>query len=236
MFWSYLRRGWPPSSLSEYPAIEAKVTVLSQAIEGDGGPPATFDRPQFRQANGVDEDDFLLVFVSLGHFERKGLPLVLEALNATPSNVRLMVVGGTSDLIKRWEGRCRKLGLEGRVIFAGLQRDPRPYLWAADAFVFPSAYETFSYVTFEAAAAGLPIIVSDLYGVQEFLVDGENGLLVSRDPASIATAIRRLLSLDAEGRRSMGERAQRSVARFDVASYTKAWSDVYESRDPSALH
>ena len=59
-----------------------------------------------------------------------------------------------------------------------MQSDVRPYLWSSDVFVFPSLYETFSLVTYEAAASGLPIVVSQLYGVEDLLRDGDNGFLI----------------------------------------------------------
>ena len=48
------------------------------------------------------------LFVALGQFERKGLPLLLQALGtAGMERVKLIVVGGEADLIARyrWAGR-----------------------------------------------------------------------------------------------------------------------------------
>jgi glycosyltransferase involved in cell wall biosynthesis len=42
-------------------------------------------------------------------------------------------------------------------------------------FAFPTAYETFSLAGFE-AAAGLPLIVTPVHGIAEFLRDGRNGI------------------------------------------------------------
>ena len=54
----------------------------------------------------------------------------------------------------------------------------------ADAFVLPSSYETFSLVTFEAAASGLPILATPVNGVRELIEDGRNGFLIAPDPDS----------------------------------------------------
>ena len=75
--------------------------------------------------------------------------------------------------------------LGNRVKFVGMQSDVRPYLWSSDVFVFPSLYETFSLVTYEAAASGLPIVVSQLYGVEDLLVDGDNGFLIETSVAGV---------------------------------------------------
>ncbi len=48
----------------------------------------------------------------------------------------------------------------------------------ADAFVLPSSYETFSLVTFEAAASALPVLATPVNGVRELIEDGHNGFLI----------------------------------------------------------
>ena len=128
--------------------------------------------------------------------ERKGLPLLLQALGtAGMEPVKLIVVRGEPDLIALYREEAEKLHLGNRVKFVGMQSDVRPYLWSADVFVFPSLYETFSSVTYEAAAAGLPIVVSQLYGVEDLLVDRDNGFLIETTAAGVKEGLERVLSL-----------------------------------------
>jgi glycosyltransferase involved in cell wall biosynthesis len=214
----------------EFAFLRGKIEVVRNAVEADRAiRPEDFDRAAFRRRHGLRLDSLVLVFVALGHFERKGLDLVLDALTAIEDlEVQVLVVGGTRDLVALWQQRVRKEGREGKFSFVGPHDDIRPFLWASDAFVFPSAYETFSYASFEAAAAGLPVIVSKLHGVDEFLVDGETGLLVERTPASVAAAIRRVAEMDPDERKVMGERAHRAVTSFNTSSYVAGWAAVYE--------
>jgi glycosyltransferase involved in cell wall biosynthesis len=109
-----------------------------------------------------------------------------------------------------------------------MQRDVRPYLWAADAFAFPSAYETFSLVAFEAGAAGLPLLVTHLHGVSETLSDGENGFVLERTRAGVERGLRRLMALPPEQRRIMGERARARVEAYSVPKFVANWRTVYE--------
>src|SRR5919204_507405 len=140
--------------------------------------------------------DCVLLFSALGHFERKGLPLLLDALGALRNPaLKLVVVGGEADLVAAYRARTVRAGLDRQVKFIGLQRDVRPYLWAADAFVFPSAYEAFSLVAFEAAAAGVVLIATPVNGVREFLRDGDNGILVERSVGGMIDGIRRFQAL-----------------------------------------
>jgi glycosyltransferase involved in cell wall biosynthesis len=76
----------------------------------------------------------------------------------------------------------------------------------------------------EAAIARLPIICTSVCGAAADLVrDGENGYCIpSRDPRSIAHAIRLLTTLPAETRRLWGERSHALALPYDVT----AWSDT----------
>ena len=48
-------------------------------------------------------------------------------------------------------------------------------------FVLPTLYDCFGIVFLEAMAAGLPIIATDIFAVNEIVINGENGLLIKPD-------------------------------------------------------
>jgi len=172
----------------------------------------------------------VLVFVALGHFERKGLPLLLDALGQLQSpRLKLLVVGGEADVVLTYRARADCLGLQQSVIFVGMQQDVRPYLWSAEAFVLPSTYETFSLVAFEAAAAGLPLIVTPFYGVEEFFQDGEHGLLIECSRAGMHLGLTRFLALPSEQRKAMGARIREQVRKYNVENFTAAWRRYFDS-------
>ena len=179
----------------EYPGLDGKIRVLSNPIDIAGfKPPADFDRRAARHAAGADDGDVLMSFVALGHFERKGLPILLESMQALANpQLKLVVVGGQEGLLESYRQRVASMGLSQQVKFVGMQQDVRPWLWASGVFTFPSSYETFSLVTFQAAAAGLPVIVTRLHGVEEFTVDGENSVLVENTAAGVRSGIERFL-------------------------------------------
>jgi glycosyltransferase involved in cell wall biosynthesis len=224
-------RGLARELAEEYPYTQKKLHLLPNPVDmGRMAPPADFDRVGFRCELGAVAEDVVLVFVALGHFERKGLPALLGALQQVAQpNLKLMVVGGQPGLITDYQEKARGLGLGDRVIFAGTTRDVRPYFWAADAFVFPSYYEAFSLVSLEAAAAGLPLIATPINGVEEFLRDGENGILVDGTAEGISRGITRFLSLSEEARRTMGLQARHDVGQYATENFVEAWRQFYEA-------
>ena len=222
-------RGLARELQAEFPYIENKLTVLPNPISLERlQMPDEFDRSAFRHRLGVEEQDLVALFVALGQFERKGLPLLLQAL-ATPGmeRVKLIVVGGEADLIARWGEQASRDQLGNRVKFVGMQSDVRPYLWSSDVFVFPSLYETFSLVTYEAAASGLPIVVSQLYGVEDLLQDGDNGFLIETTVAGVRKGLERILALSPQDRHAMGQRARLAASGCSEEHFVDAWRAFY---------
>lgn len=98
----------------------------------------------------------------------------------------------------------------------------------ASVVCLPSYREGMPKALAEAAAAGRPIVATDVPGCREAVVDGRNGLLVPpRDAAALAQALDRLLR-DAELRRSMG-RESRTLAeqRFDERTLIARTLELY---------
>jgi len=213
----------------EYGAdVDGKIQVIPNPVDVDAFAPDGHVGDTTREQLGFGRNELVLVFVALGNFEHKGLPQLLAALrDLREPEVRLLVVGGTSDLVASYRETCHGYGLEEAVTFVARQEDVRPFLWASDAFVLPSAYETFSLVTFEAAAAGLPLLVTPVHGVEEFVRPDYNGWFIERSEASLAAAIQQLLGLPREQLRAMGNNARESVARYSVERFQEAWRQFY---------
>jgi glycosyltransferase involved in cell wall biosynthesis len=108
------------------------------------------------------------------------------------------------------------LGITDRVVFAGQQTDPRPYLQAADIFMLPSRQEGFSNALLEAMASGLPVVATDVGGNSEAVVNGDGGWIVRpEDAEALANAVQSLATqrtdLPAMGRRNR-ERVEKTFS------------------------
>lgn len=215
----------------EFPALDGRITVIPNAVDlARFARPADFDPGVVRRRVGLPEDRLVVAFVALGHFERKGLPLLLEAVaRRRDLPVHLAVVGGTPAATNAYRDQARRSGLADRVTFLGTQPDVRPFLWAADAFALPSHYETFSLAPLEAMAAGVPVVVSDLYGMEDVLVPGENGLVVETTPDSIAGALATLVELGEDGRSRLAERGHHDVQAFSEEAFVARWRELYRA-------
>ena len=142
-----------------------------------------------RREFGIPLDAHLLVFA--GHeFRRKGLSHAIGALNRLGANVWLLVVGSDNP------APYRKLATTAadRLVFAGSRSDMPAIYAAADAFVLPTAYETFSLVCMEAMACSVPVFATPVGGIEDYLVDSVNGFKIQPNAYDIAGKIEAALS------------------------------------------
>lgn len=177
---------------------------------------------------GIDAQTTLLLIVA-HNFRLKGVPTLLRAMSRLRKQgrrVHLLVVGG-----KRVEGSVRaaeRLGVGSAVTFAGAVGDVVPFYAAADIYVHPTFYDTFSLVVLEALASGLPVVTSRFNGAMELLTDGVQGHLLS-DPSSVDELLVRLEPLfDAARRRRMGQAARQLAERHTFTQNVDRVLGVYE--------
>jgi glycosyltransferase involved in cell wall biosynthesis len=211
-----------------YPGpVNGKIRVIANPVDTTAFVrPADFSASVFRAKLQIPSEAFLFCFCALGDFERKGLKLILEALAAgSASPVQLMVVGGSPGEIRSYAALAERLKLGSRVHFAGFQKDIRRYLWASDAFVFPSSYEVSPLVCLQAAAAGLPLLVTPLYGVEEFIRGGAGGWIVERSVSSIESAMSKA-ARDKPLAERLGREAQERVQVFGLANFQARWLEL----------
>lgn len=208
-----------------YGRVRPPITVIPNGVDLERfRPPTDLERREARERFQLDDEDRVAVFV--GHeFDRKGLPIVLEAMASAPT-VLLMVVGGNARLLDQAKATAARLGVIDRVLFVGQQGDIRSFLAAADMFVLPSHYESSGLVFLEALASGLPVVATRVGVAAELVRNGENGFLVGQDAREIAD---RLEQLAAEDLGPWRERARSSVAEWTWADVARRYLELAEA-------
>jgi glycosyltransferase involved in cell wall biosynthesis len=190
-----------------YRRVSIPIRVIANGVDLERFRPASeAERAHARASLGLAGDPLVAVFI--GHeFERKGLPIVIEALPQAPG-VSLIVVGGMPDQIRHSRGQAERLGVADRVRFVGPQPDPVPFLQAADVFVLPSAYESYGLVIMEALASGVPVLSTPVGVAPDVIDDGMNGFIIPQDARVVGQRLRELSEQDLSAwRRRARERA-----------------------------
>lgn len=99
-----------------------------------------------------------------------------------------------------------------------------------DVFILLSRYEGGPYAPLEAMRAGTPVVLTDVIGNRDTVVDEESGLLVTPDdPAAAARAVLRVLQERGLSERLSQTGRERLAAHFDVRAMADRLTSVYES-------
>jgi glycosyltransferase involved in cell wall biosynthesis len=154
--------------------------------------------------------------------------------------LRFAIVGGA---ILGWEGDypqqlrllATDLGLQHRVIFTGHTGDVHRWMAASDIVVNASQPEPFGLVVIEAMASGCAVVAVARGGPRDIIDDGRSGLLCeSREPVSLAQAMRRLLD-DQELRASLGRGARSRVeSHFSRERMAEGFANIVRGATQSA--
>ena len=98
----------------------------------------------------------------------------------------------------------------------------------ADAVVLPSHYEPFGIVALEAAAAGAPLVTSNVGGLAEAVINGQTGIsFTPRDITGLASAVRHVLDDPEAARRRAVAARERLTSDFDWATVARETAQVY---------
>lgn len=184
------------------------------------------DRAAVRKKLGIPEDAFVIM-TTVEINRNKNISTALRAFEKARKPNMYYLVCGSGDMKKSCMELAETLGIGESVIFAGYRYDVFTLLHIADVFLFPSYREGLGIAAIEAMSAGLPIIASDIRGVTEYAVNGQNSLLFRPDDVDgFAGAIAELESNE-ELRKRLGKEAEKSVYKFDIRCSVKAMSEIY---------
>lgn len=168
-------------------AVGIPADRLSVVVNGVS-PPPEIERDSIRARLGIPEAAFVFGFV--GRLSPQKAPeRLVQAFGQIAdrfSGAHVLMIG-SGELDGEVRAEIARCGASDRVHLA--QDISGPVAMAAfDALVMSSRYEAMSYVMLEAAAAGKPIVTTDIGGAATVVKDGENGRIVANDDDTTALA------------------------------------------------
>lgn len=140
---------------------------------------------------------------------------------------RFLVVGDgpQRDLL---EGQARNLGISDYIVFVGMVENPAPLMRAMDIAMVPSRREAFGMTTVEFMAMSVPVVVSNIGGLKELVIDGQTGLRAESSGEDFAQAVCRLV-MDFALRNEVAAEALRSVQKYSVGAFMNNIESLYQN-------
>lgn len=180
-----------------------------------------------RRALGLPEDERVALVLTLLNSPHRRVEDAIASHARGPADVRLLLAAPAPDL-------SGYAGIVAKAIEASPARERITWLRqplrgetalqelyaASDALIFPNMQQTWGLAAIEAAAAGLPVVISDGAGASEVLCDGDTAVIFRGGDVDDLTKRMETLWADDAARRALGARARAAVqATFSWRRY-----------------
>ena len=162
-------------------------------------------KKEIRSRYGISGDAFVYIFV--GRVNRdKGINELLEAYYTLHKQKKtfLFILGGNEFEAGVNSALYNKSVADESVLYTGKVSDVEKYLAASDCYILPSYREGFGMSVIEAQAMGVPVIVTDIPGPTDGMLDGKTGLVVPKQDASALCGAMEKMYADSEMRLRFG--------------------------------
>lgn len=215
--------------------IAVSDTVKKVMIEQDGVP----EKKIRTIVNGINLDAVIARgarpfhdlprLISVGRlYAQKDHATILKALALVKRPWRLRIVGA-GPLEHQLRALAERLGIASRVEWLGARDDVPQLLAASDIFLFPSRWEGLGLAALEAAAAGVPIIASDLPPLREVLSANDISYVTAGDVPAWSHAIQAFLDDPVAAVANAARAVPRVRAKASIDAMVAAYADLYHA-------
>ena len=184
------------------------------------------DKAAKKREIGVPVDAKLLL--SVGELnENKNHQIIIKALAKLNDTNIHYAIAGIGDKKEHLLELAKELGVEKQVHLLGFRKDIPELNYASDVFCFPSYREGLGLSSIEAMSCGLPIVTSNVHGINDYSQDGVTGYKCApTDIDGFAKAIRDLID-NSELSAKMGEYNKKYAKKYEMAVIIQMMMGVY---------
>ncbi|MGE5943469.1 MAG: glycosyltransferase [Flavobacteriales bacterium] len=166
----------------------------------------------------------------------KGVDLLIHAISLLDRpNVKLSVLGDDTNAYgASLKVLCKTLNVEQQVHFFGKQSDVRPYLATANLYVIPTLNEGreegMPMALVEAMSMGIPVLGSDVAGINFVLKDFPELLFEPRSEKDLVEKIKMVMDNSKALNRELGEKLRLYCEEhFSYQKFIEAHQELYKS-------
>ena len=206
-----------------------KIKVLDNYIilENFNRKNITVNINQEKEKLKIGKDEIVLGFA--GRLSKvKGCEHLINAMPFVNKNAKL-IIAGTGDEKPKLENLIAQHNIEQKVKLLGFVQNIRQFYMLIDILVIPSEHESFGLIAIEAQALGIPVIASDIPGLNEVVINNKTGLLFKRkNSKDLAEKINKLIE-DNELKAHLINGGFENVKKYDIDDYYNKMLNAYQN-------
>lgn len=219
-------------SICEYNKIKLRELGCPDAKIADI--PNSIDTEVFSRLERRNSKTFIIVTVARFVQEKNyefALNIVKTLKESGIRNFKYVIIGD-GPLKEEMEAKIKEYGIEDYVELKGAlkHKEVRDVLSQSDLFLLASRNEAFPTVVLEAQSMGIPVVATDVGGLNQTMVDGKSGFLIPLDDVKAAKSRIVQLIEDENLRGEFGREGRRFVMEnFDVKKISQMLTNMYDS-------
>lgn len=184
------------------------------------------DRNEVRKSMGVPEDCILLL--SIGELNvNKNHQVVVKALAKLNNKNVHYAVAGLGDQKENLLNLARELGIENQFHLLGYRTDVPCIAKSSDIFCFPSHREGLGLSALEAMSCGLPLITSNVHGINDYSQDDVTGYKCAPDDIFSWAKKIKVLVEDSSKRTQFGQNNMQIVEKYSMQNILQCMKVIY---------
>ncbi|MBQ8724338.1 MAG: glycosyltransferase [Oscillospiraceae bacterium] len=187
----------------------------------------TVDRAHMRELMELPQNAVTMITIGALTAE-KNHAVILKALSHLTMLEIHYVICGAGPKAEYLYQLTRQLHLEDKVHFTKHRDDVANLLHACDIFCLPSKQEGIGMAALEAMEAGLPLITSDVQGINDFMENGVTGFMFAPNDVKGFTAGIEALTEDKRLRKRMGDHNRFAVEPFYRANTERIMREIFQ--------
>lgn len=185
------------------------------------------NRSKKRAEIGVPENALLLLSVGETN-ANKNHQLVIKALAKLGNPKVHYAVAGVGNQSENLLALAKSLGVEKQYHYLGFRTDVFELDKCADIFCFMSYREGLGLAALEAMICGLPLLTSNVHGINDYSIDGETGYKCSpNDVETLCLNVKKLVE-NQQTRETMGAHNKNAVLKFSLQNVLEEMGKIYK--------
>ncbi|MGF3182946.1 glycosyltransferase [Facklamia sp. P12934] len=171
------------------------------------------------------------IVLSVGELsDRKNHLVGIEVLNILKDKSIHYVICGKGGQLEKLQELVNKYHLKDNVHFLGYINNLESIYGVSDVFLFPSKREGLGLAGIEAMASGLPILTSNINGINDYSVDGETGFSYEpSDYKGFSRGLKKILNMSPHKIEEISKNNRNKSLKYDQSVVNQIMKEIYKN-------